>query len=175
MRPNESVDIMNGHAPAVFVKDVRMAWGMEQPSVHFFIKAAGQSKFLGRARHVAETWGRNATDATHMTFLFDNVNKEEVDSFDRDHPWVTVRHVDGTDQQGAYKYGDVNLRLAAYKAQRTKTRAVFLEFELSAQKPSWLCYLDDDMMVHIPYLQLDLLEKSLVCSPDCLVGDGRKH
>lgn len=129
-----------------------------------------ESQLTYRARSIAETWGKDA-GAGHITFLFDNVNKEEVDTFGRSHPWVTIRHIEGTDKQGDYKRG--RDRGPAYEAQRTKTRAVFVEFDLLQQKPDWICYLDDDMMVNVKNLEQDLFEKAKVCSPQCFVADAQ--
>mmetsp|Transcript_33291 Transcript_33291/g.75295 ORF Transcript_33291/g.75295 Transcript_33291/m.75295 type:complete len:231 (-) Transcript_33291:432-1124(-) len=89
-----------------------------------------------------------------------------------EHPWIAVRHVEGTDLQGNYKghrRPDVD---AAHAAQHLKTRAVFDRYR-TGPVPDWVCYLDDDMMVNVAVLREDLLELAPSCRPDCLVADGQ--
>lgn len=97
------------------------------------------------------------------------------------YPWITVRHIDGTLRQGEYKGGgDTN---AAYHAQRIKTRAVFTEFDntlnnsnnsTTPNKPAidWICYLDDDMDVHVSNLIKDLEQRKPRCTPNCWIADS---
>ena len=146
------------------------------PYVQFYIKTSGKPKYLERAVHIADTFGH---DADGMTFLFDNHNPDEVDEFARMRPWVSIRHVEGTDAQGDY-HGETaskkDLLQAAYRAQRIKTRAVFNDFLGTPEpKPDWVCYLDDDMLANVANLKVDLQLKQTQCSPDCLITDVKGH
>ena len=140
-------------------------------SIHFFIKSSGRQPYMERATQVADTWGK---DTDGITFLFDSYRKRDNIRFGRKRRWVGVNHVEGTDHQGEYKGTEGAVRGKAYQAQRVKTRAVFSEFDVLEQKPDWVCYLDDDMMVNVPNLKADLLQKEALCSPDCLIADGQK-
>ena len=130
------------------------------------MKTSGQNLYRLRAWRSAFTWARDAGPGDSVTFLFDNHKAELVDRFAADHPWISVRHVEGTDHQGEYKGrgGDKSLALLA---QHLKTRAVVDSYR-TGPVPDWVCYLDDDMRVN----KEDLLELSPGCSPDCLVADG---
>lgn len=145
-------------------------------SVHFYIKTSGNHPFLERAEAIADTWGRE-TDG--ITFLFDNNNSDEVAQFDQLRPWVSVKYVEGTDVQGDYK--DINARDRAalsesYQGQRKKTRAVFADhLAKPGPIPDWVCYIDDDMIVNVPILKVDLVNKEPQCSPDCLIADRHIH
>lgn len=156
-------------------------------SIHFYIKTSGQERFLTRAKHIADTWGKevmmphNNGDATGnvIQFLFDNQNQAAVEDFARDRPWVQIRHVEDTDGQGGYKgkgrHNEAQIA-AAFRAQRLKTRAVFInEFsEVDTPAAEWVCYLDDDMVVNGTNLQRDLREKAEHCTPNCLIADGNR-
>mmetsp|Transcript_15636 Transcript_15636/g.34128 ORF Transcript_15636/g.34128 Transcript_15636/m.34128 type:complete len:343 (+) Transcript_15636:138-1166(+) len=152
-------------------------------NIHIYVKTSGKSPFIERAMRIADTYGRDVAEGGGtIRFLFDTHNYEAVEEFARERPWVSVRRVEGTENQGNYK-GESSLNdsllHAAYKAQRLKTRAVFLHEDLDAEtdaKPAdWVCYLDDDMLVNYANLKVDLHEKEAQCSPDCLVSDRVGH
>ena len=143
-------------------------------TVHYYIKSSGLPAYLDRARHSADTWARDA-DPGSVTFLFDNHQAWLVDRMADEHPWITVRHVEGTDHQGDYKgHGRPGVE-AAHAAQHLKTRAVFDAYTAAGTTvpPDWVCYLDDDMMVNPAVLKEDLAGLAPSCSPDCLVADGQ--
>jgi hypothetical protein len=153
-------------------------------SIHFYIKSTGNHPWFFKALHIADTWAKDTNG--DIIFMLDNNNHEEVDEEFSTRPWVKVKHVDGTDKQGGYKtartiryHGDTELAAKveadAYKAQRLKTRAVFTEEEQMSNKADWICYLDDDMVTNVENLKMELLSKGLECSPDCIIGDKRKH
>ena len=37
--------------------------------------------------------------------------------------------------------------------------------------PDWVCYLDDDMSVHVSNLIEDLEQRKSICTPKCWIGD----
>jgi len=151
----------------------------QYPSIHFFIKACGKRPWFDRAVAIADSWAKD-TDGK-ITFLFDNNNHQAVDDFAQTRPWLSVRHVEGTDDQGGYKGRDKSgdSKEAAWHAQRVKTRAVFSSFlEIPpAYRPEWVCYIDDDMLVNVDVLKIDLVEKSVSsqCSPNCVIADKHQH
>ena len=164
-------------------------------SIHFYIKSTGKHPWFFKALHIADTWAKDTNG--DITFMLDNHNHEEVDEEFSTRPWVKVKHVDGTDKQGEYKTARAirdhgtpddpsmsrtgryelaaKIEAEAYKAQRLKTRAVFTEEEQMSNKADWICYLDDDMVTNVENLKMELLLKGLECSPDCIIGDKRKH
>ena len=140
-------------------------------SIQFYIKSSGKPTYLARSRRITDTWAKD----THgqITFLFDTDNKLSVTRFQEQHPWITVRQINGTLRQGEYKGGgDSN---AAFYAQRIKTRAVFTDFDITFYNnttnnkpvPDWVCYLDDDMSVHVSNLIEDLEQRKSICTPNC--------
>lgn len=155
----------------------------KEVSIHFYIKSTGKHPWFFKALLIADTWAKEVDD---ITFLMDDNNIDEVSEAFGARPWVKVKHIDGTDKQGEYKTargirGDGDIELAekleaeAYKAQRLKTRAVFVEEEKMPNQADWICYIDDDMVVHVENLKMELLWKGAECSPDCIIGDKRKH
>ena len=152
-------------------------------SIHFYIKSTGKHPWFLKALRIADTWAKEVDD---ITFMLDNSNIDEVSEEFGARPWVKVKHVDGTDKQGEYKTargvrsgGDIELadklEAEAYKAQRLKTRAVFVEEEKMPNQADWVCYIDDDMVVHVENLKMELLWKGVECAPDCIIGDKHKH
>jgi len=125
-------------------------------------------------RYIADTWARDAwvreAGDRRVTFLFDHKNEDAVSDLGRSAPWIEIRHVDGTDRQGEYKKGAGD-KFAAWEAQRTKTRAVFLDY-VNGDPPDWVCYLDDDMLVNVANLRRDLAEQSRSCADNCLIADA---
>lgn len=152
-------------------------------NIHIYVKTSGKPQFLERSVRIADTYGRDVArdGGSSIRFLFDNHNHEAVDEFARDRPWISVLHVEGTDDQGGYKE-EQTADSVAYKAQRLKTRAVFLNEDVDdAMKTDadpvvdWVCYFDDDMLVNFAILKADLHEKEAQCLSDCLIGDKVKH
>ena len=182
--PTESTSVIHGEGgptssrATVVMGDDSASRHVYQPpasadglTVHFYIKTSGSQVYLDRARHSADTWTRDA-DPGSVTFLFDNHQADEVDRMAEEHPWIAIRHVEGTDQQGNYKGHRKPEVEAAHAAQHLKTRAVF-DLYRTDPVPDWVCYLDDDMMVNVAVLKEDLLELTPNCSPDCLIADGQ--
>ena len=102
--------------------------------------------------------------------LLDHHNAEEVKKFEQEHPYISVRRIDGTDRQGEYKSGgDLN---AAHLAMRIKMREVFIEYANLNAQTDWLCYFDDDMDAQVTVLKEDLVRLKPSCSPNCWIGDS---
>jgi len=144
-------------------------------SIQFYIKSSGKPTYLSRSRRIANSWAKDTNN--QITFLFDTDNNSGVLRFQEQYPYITIRQVDGTLRQGEYKGGgDAN---AAYHAQRIKTRAVFTDFDTTffnnnknnKPVPDWVCYLDDDMSVHVSNLMEDLEQRKPSCTPNCWIGD----
>ena len=147
-------------------------------SIQFYIKSSGRPQYLSRSERIANSWAKDSN--SQITFLFDTYNIPGVVRLQEQYPWITVRQIDGTLRQGEYKGGDTN---AAYHAQRIKTRAVFTDFDNTLNnsnnstmpnKPAidWICYLDDDMDVHVSNLINDLEQRKPRCTPNCWVADA---
>jgi len=146
-------------------------------SIQFYIKSSGKPTYLSRSRRIANSWAKDTNN--QITFLFDTDNNSGIMRFQEQHPWLTIRQVDGTLRQGEYKGGgDAN---KAFEAQRIKTRAVFTDFDatfynnnttnINKPVPDWVCYLDDDMSVHVSNLMEDLEQRKPSCTPNCWIGD----
>ena len=80
-----------------------------------------------------------------------------------------MRRIDGTDRQGEYKGGDLNV---AHLAMRIKMREVFIEYANLNAQTDWLCYFDDDMEAQVTVLKEDLVRLKPSCSPNCWIGDS---
>ena len=145
-------------------------------SIQFYIKSSGKPTYLSRSRRIATTWAKETNN--QITFLFDTDNNAGVVRFQEQYPWITIRQINGTLRQGEYKGGgDAN---AAFIAQRIKTRAVFTDYDATYYYnnttnnklvPDWICYLDDDMSVHVTNLMEDLEQRKSSCTPNCWIGD----
>jgi len=147
-------------------------------SIDIYVKATGKHPWFDRAERIADTWGKEvAANNGKITFLFDNNNHAEVDEFSQQRPWIMAKHVEGTDKQGGYKGAGVTQasKRDAFRAQRLKTRAVFTNYLGNPEKPDWICYMDDDMIVNISNLKMDLLDNEPECSPNCLIADIKEH
>ena len=172
----------------------------ENIKIKFFVKTSGQRPYLSLAKNIADCWGKDITEGDpnnkhRITFLEDSHNNPEgVDELEKEHPWITVERVRGTECQGDYKVvgGDVN---CAHWAQRLKTRAVFDFFgkeafhnavdgvlgeredgastdSTDASYYDWLCYFDDDMVVNVDMLEEELQSKQEECAPNCFLADA---
>lgn len=166
--------------------------------IKLFVKTSGQRPYLSLANNIADCWGKDITEGLpnnkgRITFLEDSHNNPEgVEKLEREHPWITIERVRGTDCQGDYKIagGDVN---CAHWAQRLKTRAVFDLFgkeafqhasdevlgdgedgadSANASYYDWVCYFDDDMVVNIDTLEEELRSKHDECAPNCMIADA---
>ena len=171
----------------------------EHIKIKYFVKTSGQKPYLSLANNIADCWGKDITEGDpnnkhRITYLEDSHNNPEgVDELEREHPWITIERVRGTDCQGDYKVvgGDVN---CAHWAQRLKTRAVFdlfgkEDFQNAAEGVledredgadnadasffDWLCYFDDDMVVNVDMLEKEISEsKHEECAPNCFLADA---
>jgi len=144
-------------------------------TIHMYIKTTGRRPWFNRVERIADTWGKEvAANIGKITFLIDNNNQAEVDEFFHQRPWTIVKHIEGTDN-GRYKGRGIThaAKLDAHRGQRLKTRAVFADYLDNPEKPDWICYMDDDMIVNISNLKMDLLENEPECSPNCMIADRR--
>jgi len=143
------------------------------PTVQVYVKASGNSPWLERSARLMRECTSTAPEG-RVTFMFDNNNAENVDRLGLEFPNVEINHVDGTDNQGGYKTGDGQSTAEATKAQRIKTRMVFMDYrfnKLRKNPADFACYLDDDMAFNYQNLQADLASKMKECHPNCIVGE----
>ena len=112
------------------------------PTITFYIKTSTRAPYYNRAKMIDNTWGRNLTN---IYYLIDSKNLSITKNVNQ-----TI-YVQGTESQHYYKTGLGN-KADAFKAQRLKTRAVFLNY----RETDWICYMDDDMVVNMFNLQKEL-------------------